>query len=264
MKQLRFFFILMAWVCIHTAWGQVGTSSDPLYGKRIGVIGDSYVRNHREPVEYTWHYKFAKKHGMQYFNYGRNGNCVAMPRARFGEAMYKRYKEMTDSLDYVVVIAGHNDASLLDSIGIDNYKEKLGILCEGLIEKYPSAKLFFFTCWTRKNFSGSAAEKVVDATLEVCGRYSIPVFDAARTNNPDILIMDEPTRGIDVGAKYEIYQIMIDLAKQGKGIIMISSEMPELIGMSNRILVMCNGHITGEVQGEEATQERIMSYATKF
>ena len=67
-------------------------------------------------------------------------------------------------------------------------------------------------------------------------------------NNPDILIMDEPTRGIDVGAKYEIYQIMIDLAKQGKGIIMISSEMPELIGMSNRILVMCNGHITGEVQ----------------
>ena len=154
MKQLRFFFILMAWVCIHTTWGQVSTSSDPLYGKRIGVIGDSYVRNHREPVEYTWHYKFAKKHG-----------------------------EMTDSLDYVVVIAGHNDASLLDSIGIDNYKEKLGILCEGLIEKYPSAKLFFFTCWTRKNFSGSAAEKVVDATLEVCGRYSIPVFDAARKGN---------------------------------------------------------------------------------
>ena len=80
----------------------------------------------------------------------------------------------------------------------------------------------------------------------------------------EILIMDEPTRGIDVGAKYEIYQIMIELAKQGKGIIMISSEMPELIGVSNRILVMCNGHITGEVQGEEATQERIMSYATQF
>lgn len=83
-------------------------------------------------------------------------------------------------------------------------------------------------------------------------------------NNPDILIMDEPTRGIDVGAKYEIYQIMIDLVKQGKSIIMISSEMPELIGMSNRIIVMCNGHITGELEGEEATQERIMSYATQF
>ena len=83
-------------------------------------------------------------------------------------------------------------------------------------------------------------------------------------NDPDVLSMDEPTRGIDVGAKYEIYQIMIDLVKQGKSIIMISSEMPELIGMSNRIIVMCNGHITGEVEGEDATQEKIMSFATKF
>lgn len=83
-------------------------------------------------------------------------------------------------------------------------------------------------------------------------------------NNPDVLIMDEPTRGIDVGAKYEIYQIMIDLVKQGKSIIMISSEMPELIGMSNRIIVMCNGRITGEVADEEATQEKIMGFATKF
>ena len=83
-------------------------------------------------------------------------------------------------------------------------------------------------------------------------------------NNPDVLIMDEPTRGIDIGAKYEIYQIMINLAKQGKGIIMISSEMPELIGMSDRIIVMCNGEITGEVSESEATQENIMSLATRF
>ncbi len=83
-------------------------------------------------------------------------------------------------------------------------------------------------------------------------------------NNPDVLIMDEPTRGIDVGAKYEIYQIMIALAKQGKGIIMISSEMPELLGVSNRVMVMCNGRITGELAGEEATQENVMRYATQF
>ncbi len=83
-------------------------------------------------------------------------------------------------------------------------------------------------------------------------------------NNPDVLIMDEPTRGIDVGAKYEIYQIMLDLAKQGKGIIMISSEMPELIGMSDRVLVMCNGRITGELDKEDATQENIMHLATQF
>lgn len=83
-------------------------------------------------------------------------------------------------------------------------------------------------------------------------------------NNPDVLIMDEPTRGIDVGAKYEIYQIMIELAKQGKGIIMISSEMPELLGVSNRIMVMCNKRITGELPREEATQENVMKYATQF
>ncbi len=83
-------------------------------------------------------------------------------------------------------------------------------------------------------------------------------------NNPDVLIMDEPTRGIDVGAKYEIYQIMIQLAKQGKGIIMISSEMPELLGVSNRVMVMCNGKITGELSSEEATQENVMYYATQF
>lgn len=81
---------------------------------------------------------------------------------------------------------------------------------------------------------------------------------------PDVLILDEPTRGIDVGAKYEIYQIMIELTRQGKSIIMISSEMPELIGMSHRILVMCAGKLTGEVSGEEATQENIMSMATQF
>ena len=83
-------------------------------------------------------------------------------------------------------------------------------------------------------------------------------------NDPDIFILDEPTRGIDVGAKYEIYSIIADLAKQGKSIIMISSELPELIGMSDRILVMCDGRVSGEVEKDEATQENIMSLATKF
>lgn len=84
-------------------------------------------------------------------------------------------------------------------------------------------------------------------------------------NNPDVLIMDEPTRGIDVGAKHEIYEIMEDLAKQGKAIIMVSSEMAELIGMSDRICVMCNGKLTGEITAEEdKTQENIMKYATMF
>jgi methyl-galactoside transport system ATP-binding protein len=81
---------------------------------------------------------------------------------------------------------------------------------------------------------------------------------------PEILILDEPTRGIDVGAKYEIYTIIADLAKRGKSVIMISSEMPELIGMSDRIMVMCEGRVTGILNGKEATQERIMTLATQF
>jgi methyl-galactoside transport system ATP-binding protein len=81
---------------------------------------------------------------------------------------------------------------------------------------------------------------------------------------PDILILDEPTRGIDVGAKYEIYSIIIDLAKQGKSIIMISSEMPELLGISDRIMVMCEGRVTGFLEGKTATQEEIMRLAAKF
>ena len=77
-----------------------------------------------------------------------------------------------------------------------------------------------------------------------------------------ILIVDEPTRGIDVGAKLEIYNIMNELVKSGVGIIMISSELPEVLGMSDRILVMCRGEITGELSREEADQEKIMYYAT--
>ena len=81
--------------------------------------------------------------------------------------------------------------------------------------------------------------------------------------NCDILIFDEPTRGIDVGAKSEIYKLMNDLVRQGKSIIMISSEMPELLRMSDRIVVMCEGVKTGELSIEEATQEKIMTFATQ-
>ena len=80
-----------------------------------------------------------------------------------------------------------------------------------------------------------------------------------------VVIFDEPTRGIDVGAKHEIYEIMSDLAKKGKAIIMISSEMSELLGMADRICVMCNGKLTGEItEPEEMTQARVMGFATKF
>jgi methyl-galactoside transport system ATP-binding protein len=101
-----------------------------------------------------------------------------------------------------------------------------------------------------KDLSGGNQQKVL------IGRWLL--------TEPDILLLDEPTRGIDVGAKFEIYTIIADLAKQGKSIIMISSEMPELIGMSDRIMVMCEGRLSGFVDGKQATQEEIMRLAAKF
>jgi ribose transport system ATP-binding protein len=100
-----------------------------------------------------------------------------------------------------------------------------------------------------KNLSGGNQQKVVIAKW--------------LTADTDILIFDEPTRGIDVGAKSEIYRLLNDLAKQGKSIIMISSELPEILRMSHRILVMCEGRITGELTSAEATQEKIMTLATQ-
>lgn len=82
--------------------------------------------------------------------------------------------------------------------------------------------------------------------------------------NPEILMLDEPTRGIDVGAKFEIYQLMNELAKKDKGIIIISSEMPELLGTTDRILVMSNGNIAGIVDTNKTTQEEIMTLSAKF
>ena len=81
--------------------------------------------------------------------------------------------------------------------------------------------------------------------------------------NPDIMILDEPTRGIDVGAKYEIYCIINDLAAAGKCVLMISSELPEILGMSDRIYIMNAGKLIGEMQAKDATQENIMAAILK-
>ncbi len=100
-----------------------------------------------------------------------------------------------------------------------------------------------------KTLSGGNQQKVI------IGRWLL--------TNPDILLLDEPTRGIDVGAKYEIYQLIINLAKNGKSVIVVSSEMVELIGICDRIMVMSNGYISGEGDARFMTQEDIMSLATK-
>jgi len=102
---------------------------------------------------------------------------------------------------------------------------------------------------TIKNLSGGNQQKALIA------RWLL--------SDPDILILDEPTRGIDVGAKSEIYNLIFELAKKGKAIIVISSELPEILGLSDRVVIMHDGRITGEVSREEATQEKILELATK-
>jgi len=100
-----------------------------------------------------------------------------------------------------------------------------------------------------RSLSGGNQQKVI------LGRWLL--------TDPDIFLFDEPTRGIDVGAKYEIYQLMIDLAKEGKAVIMVSSELPELLGVCDRILVMSNGYLTGEVDPATTSQEEIMAMAAE-
>jgi ribose transport system ATP-binding protein len=129
---------------------------------------------------------------------------------------------------------------------------------------------FFISKAKEKDFSTDCIKKygIVTTGIEqeiqyLSGGNQQKVILAKWINiNPSILILDEPTRGIDVGAKAEIYQLMRLLAKQGTAILMISSELPEIIGMSDRILVMHDGRIMGELPPSEATEERILMMAT--
>ncbi len=117
----------------------------------------------------------------------------------------------------------------------ENYRNKMNIKTPSILQK-------------TGNLSGGNQQKVV---------LSKWIY-----SEPDVLILDEPTRGIDVGAKYEIYTIINQLAEEGKGILLISSEMPELLGMCDRIYVMNEGRLKGELEAAEATQESIMKYIT--
>ena len=101
-----------------------------------------------------------------------------------------------------------------------------------------------------RSLSGGNQQKVI------IGRWLL--------TEPEVLLLDEPTRGIDVGAKYEIYQLILDLANKGKTVLMVSSEMPELLGVCDRIVVMSGGRVAGEVDARNTTQEEIMTLAAKY
>ncbi len=137
---------------------------------------------------------------------------------------------------------------------IKSYREKLLYLSNGKMctdtDKMISAMRIKTPSQTTKiaALSGGNQQKVI------LGRWLL--------TDPEVLLLDEPTRGIDVGAKYEIYQLIIELASKGKAIIMVSSEMPELLGVATKILVMSGGRLAGELDADDATQEQIMHLAT--
>ena len=140
---------------------------------------------------------------------------------------------------------------------IDNYKSKL----LGLLN---NKRMCDDTKWVIDSMRVKTPSQATQIGTLSGGNQQKVILGRWLLTEPDVLMLDEPTRGIDVGAKYEIYQLMIDLAKKNKGIIMISSEMPELLGITDRILVMSNGRVAGIVNTKETTQEEILALSAKY
>jgi ribose transport system ATP-binding protein len=170
----------------------------------------------------------AVKHGIGY---------LSEDRKRYGLALGLDVETNT------VLAAFRKFVALLGSVNVKKTRAAAQQHVRGLAIKTPSLRQKV------KHLSGGTQQKVVVAKWLIA--------------DSEVLIFDEPTRGIDVGARSEIYRLLNDLAKQGKSIIMISSDLPEILRMSHRILVMCEGRITGELDIREATQERIMQFATQ-
>lgn len=150
-------------------------------------------------------------------------------------------------LDVSENIAIANLDTLSNPVGVLNAKRERDMANRAVKElkiKTPSIKSEV------KNLSGGNQQKIV------VGKWLM--------RDAKVIIFDEPTRGIDVAAKVEIYNLMNKLKKSGIGVMFVSSELPEVLGMSDRIIVMCSGRITGELSRDEATQEKIMELATKF
>lgn len=151
------------------------------------------------------------------------------------------------------------DLSIRENISLpnlDSMKNSFGVLSKDLELKISEDTIKSLSVKAEdremisKNLSGGNQQKVV------LGKWLV--------RNPKVILFDEPTRGIDIGAKVEIYQIMNELKKKGVGVLFISSEMEEVLGMSDRILIFCDGRITGELSREEANQENILKFATKY
>ena len=198
-----------------------------VFGMRGIKSGEIYIKGKKVTIK---HPADAMKAGIGLITEDRRGNgifgCLSI-KDNVGVSIYNKHLKAGFVLDHKAINGIVDDSIKKLHIKTPNMQEHIS------------------------NLSGGNQQKVIVARW--------------LANDPDILIMDEPTRGIDVGAKHEIYEIMNDLAAEGKAIIMISSEMAELLGMSDRVYVMCNGKMRGEItERQEMTQEHVMSYATKF
>lgn len=149
--------------------------------------------------------------------------------------------------------------SIRDNIALPN----LDVLCNkaGVVNKKKEKEM---TSKAVKGLKIKLPNAEVDAGSLSGGNQQKVVIGRWLVRNSRVVIFDEPTRGIDVAAKVEIYNLMNDLKQQGIGVLFVSSEMPEVMGISDRIIVMCDGRITGELKTEESTQDEILQYATSF
>ena len=208
--------------------GLLGSGRSELFESIFGlhprdVSGDIYVEGRRASIRSPGD---AIALGISFATEDRKGKGLVLPRS-IGENMSLPMLKAFSRLGFMNAPAERK-----------NWLEQM----RGLRVKAPG---WFTPCET---LSGGNQQKVV------LGRWLI--------TRPRVLLLDEPTRGIDVGAKVEIYQLIGELAAQGMGIVVISSELPEIIGISDRILTFCEGRITGEFRREDATQEKLLNAAT--
>ncbi|MBQ3209929.1 MAG: sugar ABC transporter ATP-binding protein [Oscillospiraceae bacterium] len=189
-----------------------------------GISGELYINGEKVVLNSV---KDAIKHKLAYVTEDRKGNGLILSNPI-----------MTNTT--LANLPGVSNRGIIDTdkeYGVaEEYRAKLNTKCTGVVQNVG-------------NLSGGNQQKVLLAKWMFA--------------DPDILILDEPTRGIDVGAKYEIYCIINQLAAEGKSVIMISSELPEVLGMSDRIYVLNEGSVVGEFDGAEATQEKIMAAILK-
>ena len=221
-------------------------------GEILGIAG--LVGSRRTELVNTIFGYFTKESGEISVNGKVMNNSCPAESLRNGFSLLTEERRATGifplmpiTFNSVIANIDHYGKPLLNDRKIE---EDTKWVIDSINVKTPSSKTHI------KSLSGGNQQKVI------IGRWLL--------TDPDILLLDEPTRGIDVGAKYEIYQLIIELAKKGKGVIMVSSEMPELIGICDRILVMSNGQQAGIVErgkdfgGIEGEQETILTLAAKY